>query len=281
MIPNQHGPAANRTASISAVTGLYYYPVKSCGGTALEWAEIGPRGILRDREFMVVEAATSEFVTQRELPRLALIRPSLVDDELRLVAPGMPDLAVGVVKEGCTHQTTVWRDTCAAVDQGDEVAAWLSDYLSAECRLVRMADDVVRKVDPSYAVSDRDNVGFADGYPLLLTSEESLADLNARLAAPLPMNRFRPNVVIAGSGVAFAEDQFRTIRVGEVVFHAVKRCARCVTTTVDQATAERGTEPLRTLATYRNIGHGVLFGQNLIHEGTGVIRRGDRVEVIA
>lgn len=281
MIPDQTTTAAIATVGTSTVTGLFYYPIKSCGGTALDRAEIGPRGISRDRELMVVEAATGEFVTQRELPRLALIRPSLADDELRLAAPGMPDLAVGVVKVGPTRQTVVWRDTCPAVDQGDEVAAWLSDYLNADCRLVRMADGFVRMVDASYAVAERDQVGFADGYPLLLTSEESLADLNARLAEPLPMNRFRPNVVIAGSGEAFAEDRFRTIRIGDVVFHAVKRCARCVTTTVNQETAERGTEPLETLATFRHIGHGVLFGQNLIHEGRGVIRRGDRVEVIA
>jgi uncharacterized protein YcbX len=143
-----------------------------------------------------------------------------------------------------------------------------------------MDDGFVRPVDRDHAVRDGDQVGFADGYPLLLISEESLADLNARLSSPLPMNRFRPNVVIRGAAAPFVEDRVRLLQIGNVVFHAVKPCSRCVTTTTDQETAKRGQEPLTTLATFRKAGSKVLFGQNLIHANQGMVGVGDEVKVI-
>jgi uncharacterized protein YcbX len=184
------------------------------------------------------------------------------------------------VRAGATRPVVIWRDTCPAVDQGDEVAGWLSDFLHANCRLVRMADDFVREVDPTYASSPADQVGFADGFPCLLIAEESLADLNSRLAEPLPMNRFRPNIVISG-GVPFGEDHVGRLRIGEIVFYAPKACARCTITTVDQATGETGKEPLRTFATFRRAQRSVLFGQNLIHATTGTIRVGDSMVALA
>jgi uncharacterized protein YcbX len=202
------------------------------------------------------------------------------DGRLRLNAPGMSPLALDPVRQGSTRNVIVWRDRCPAVDQGPDVARWLSDFLVTDCRLVRMAEEHVRRVDRRYAVGDGDQVGFADGYPFLLISEESLADLNARLSSPLPMNRFRPNIVVSG-GTAFQEDQWRRIRIGDIDFDLVKPCARCVITTTDQATAERGKEPLITLAGFRRSRRGVLFGQNMIHSGPGTIRHGDLVEVLA
>jgi uncharacterized protein YcbX len=192
----------------------------------------------------------------------------------------MPNLALPVIAEGQTREVLVWRDRCAAVDQGDEVAEWLSRFLRRPCRLVRMAEDHVRRVDPVYAVSEADQVGFADGYPFLIISEESLADLNARLAQPLLMNRFRPNIVVRG-GAAYAEDGWCRVRIGGIEFSLVKACARCAITTTDQATAQVGREPLATLATYRRVERGVLFGQNAIHAATGAIRVGDPLEVLA
>jgi uncharacterized protein YcbX len=261
-----------------SVTGLYVYPVKSCAGTALDRAELGPRGILHDREFMVV-SPDHRFLTQRELPCLALVHPTITASGLRLEAEGMSPLAHCPTDAGPRHQVVVWRDTVPAVDQGNAVADWFSTFLQTSVRLVRMPADVVRAVDPVFARRDTDQVGFADGYPLLLISEESLADLNARMDTPLPMNRFRPNVVVRGWGTPFGEDCWREVRIGSVAFDVVKACARCITTTTDQHTAERGAEPLATLATYRRIPRGVLFGQNLIYAERGVISVGDGLEV--
>jgi uncharacterized protein YcbX len=259
------------------VTALNVYPVKSCAATPLHEAELGARGILHDREFMVVDT-NRRFLTQREQPRLALIKPVRTDSTLTLSGPGMAPLTVEPVEDQ-RHEVSIWRDRVVAADQGDRVAEWLSTYLGTGCRLVGLPDDVVRPVDPDFASQPGDQVGLADGFPVLLISEESLADLNRRLAQPLPMNRFRPNVVISGAGVPYAEDGWAEIRIGELAFSVVKACARCVTTTTDQVTAQRGPEPLGTLATYRRVARGVLFGQNLIHAEAGLIAVGDSVRV--
>lgn len=260
------------------VTGLFVYPIKSCAGTPLDVAELGDRGIQHDREFMLVDP-DNHFLTQRQLPRMALIHPNRTADALELTAPGMRALRLTPRLAGERRQLTVWRDQVGAIDQGPEVAQWLSTYLDKPCRLVRHADDAVRRVDAEFARQPTDQVSFADGFPLLLISEESLAELNTRLPEALPMNRFRPNVVVRGARTAYAEDTWQEISVGGVCFSLVKACARCAITTTDQATAERGIEPLATLATYRRVARGVLFGQNLIHHRRGTIRVGDTVRI--
>lgn len=261
------------------VSSLTMYPIKSCAGISLERAPIGPRGIQGDRAFMLVNTS-EEFLTQRELPRMALIQPQIIDNErLTVTAPCMPELSIIPCDTGSRRQVVIWKDSCVAVDQGDEIADWFSSFLGIACRLVRMPEDTVRRVNPEYAVHEQDQVGFADGYPFLLISEASLADLNSRMPEPLPMNRFRPNIVVGGT-LPYNEDTWRTIRIGEVTFHIVKPCARCEIPTTDQATAARGKEPLKTLATYRHAAKGAMFGQNLIHVQQGVIRVGDRVEVL-
>jgi uncharacterized protein YcbX len=266
----------------ATVTALYYYPVKSCAGIRADSVQVTPTGIRHDRELMLVESGSNEFLTQRELPRMALVRPFIKENSLRLEAPGMPGLEIEMAVEGVSEQARVWKDTVRVVDQGREVARWFSDFLKKDCKLVRMVPGFTRQVNQNYALSPADRVGFADAYQFLIISDESLADLNRRLAEPLPMNRFRPNIVIGGSELPFAEDMMRRFKLGELVFQAVKPCARCPITTTDQATAQVGKEPLKTLATFRRGPKGtVMFGQNLIHENTGTLRVGAPVEVLA
>ncbi|HEX6051296.1 MAG TPA: MOSC N-terminal beta barrel domain-containing protein [Gemmatimonadaceae bacterium] len=260
------------------VAALYVYPIKSCAGMSVSSVELDRRGVIGDRRFMVVDDA-GRFLTQRELPRLALIVPRIADGMVTLAAPGSRAITVPILEEGPRRSVVVWRDTCDALDQGDDASRWLSAHLGLPCRLVRLADGWKRLVDPTYATRPDDEVSFADAYPLLLIGEASLEDLNTRLGTPLPMNRFRPNVVVRGSA-PFAEDDWRDIVIGDVRATVVKPCARCVTTLVDQETGARGKEPLRTLATYRRRGDGeVYFGQNVIHAGRGAITVGDRVVV--
>ncbi len=258
------------------VSGLFVYPIKSCRGTSLNAAEVERRGIVHDRQFALV-APDGRVVTQREQPRMALIVPCVHEPELVVSAPEMVPLRVSPTDTGPRHDVRVWNDTCAGVDQGDEAAEWLSEFLAMPCRLVRMADAHVRPVDVEHFPGHE--VGFADAYPLLLISEESLADLNDRMDAPLPMERFRPNVVVSGT-TAYAEDGWGDIRIADLVLRVAKPCVRCAITTTDQHTAERGVEPLRTLAGYRRspLG-GVTFGQNVTPLGTGSLRIGDPVEV--
>ena len=259
--------------------GLYQYPIKSCRGTSLTEAVVGVRGIVADRHWMVVDAS-GNFLSQRELPRMALIAPRLSGGAMEVSAPGMRRLMVPIGAGGERVEVAVWDDRCAARDEGDAAATWFTAFLGVACRLVRMPDDEIRRVDRTYAGPD-DQVGFADGFSFLLTSRASLDELNRRLPTPLPMNRFRPNIVIDGVE-PFEEDGWRHIRVDGITFNVAKPCARCAITTTDQNTAERSKEPLRTLATFRNVpGRGVMFGQNLIHDRPGVLHVGAEVEVLS
>ena len=261
------------------VSALYCYPIKSCSGISLDIAEIKQKGICGDRTFMVVDLA-GQFMTQRKVPRMALIRPAIGEDGiLTVTAPNMSEIALVTDDTGKRYDVKIWNDLCVGVDQGNTVAEWFSTFLGMACRVVHMPEDYVRQVNPQYAKREQDQVAFADGYPFLLTTEASLADLNARMQEPLPMNRFRPNIVIEGT-LPYVEDMWRKIWIGEVLFHIVKDCERCPITTTDQATAVVGKEPLRTLATYRRTQKGVVFGQNLIHAQQGIIRLGDTVKVV-
>ncbi len=260
------------------LSALAVYPVKSARGIGLASAAVGSRGLDGDRRWMVVDE-TRAFLTQRTHPRLALIAVAASGRELVLSAPGMPEIAVEPPGAGAAAVAVqVWDDVCAARSAGDEAAGWLSALLGTRCGLVYLPDDSHRAVAPRAGVPSAE-VGFADAFPFLLLSEASLADLNRRLARPVPMDRFRPNLVVAGCP-PYAEDGWRQIRIGPLAFHVAKPCSRCATTTVDQATGERGREPLATLATYRRVGDKVLFGQNLVHEGTGTLRLGDEVTVL-
>ena len=166
-----------------------------------------------------------------------------------------------------------------AIDQGDKPADWLSDWLGISVRLVHIDGRFRRKLDPDYAVSDEDHTGFADGYPILVISEESLQDLNSKLDSPLPMNRFRPNIVVKGCK-PFAEDTWKRIRIGEIEMAVVKPCPRCVVTMIDKGTLKKNQEPLKTLGKYRTRAGGVMFGMNVIPMGVGTIKVGMGVEVM-
>jgi len=258
---------------------IVIYPVKSLRGVPVAEAVVEPRGLRGDRRWMVVDAA-DRFVTQRALPRMALIEALLcAGGGLDLAAPGMPSLHASEAAAGRVRQVTIWRDTVAVYDGGDEAATWLTAFLGRPCRLVHMPESTERTVNPAYG-QPGDIVSLADGYPFLLIGQASLDDLNARLASPLPMRRFRPNLVIAGAE-PFAEDRWTRIRIGDIVFRIVKPCARCTIPTVDPDTGVfGGKEPLRTLATFRKVGSKVLFGQNVIAEGVGTLPVGAQVTIL-
>ena len=257
---------------------LHVYPVKGCRGFAPASWEIDDFGFHLDRRWMVTDPQ-GRFLSQRSHPRMTLIVPSLADGGLDLAAPGMPRLHVPIPDEGGGAPVIIWKDECAALDCGPDAAAWLSEFLASPCRLVFMPDSSHRPVDPDYGTGD-ERVSFADGFPFLLATTASLEELNRHLDAAVPMDRFRPNLVVDGAA-AFAEDGWREVRIGAVTFRVVKPCARCVVTTVDQETAVAGREPLRTLSRIRLINGKAMFGQNLIHETGGRIAIGDPLEVVA
>ncbi len=256
------------------------FPVKSLGGIGVARWPLDRFGLYLDRRWMVVDAQ-GRFLTQRQHPQMALVRPRLDGERLTLTCFGLPDHHVPAPDpEAPRVPVRVWEDEVAAVHLSAETDAWLAQAIGVpDCRLVWFPEDAVRPVDPRFA-GPEDRTAFSDGFPLLLIGEGSLDDLNARLEAPLPMRRFRPNLVVQGAP-PYAEDHWRRIRIGEVVLRVVKPCSRCVVTTVDPDTGEaRGPEPLRTLAGYRQRDGKVFFGQNLIHETQGVLRVGDPVTVL-
>jgi uncharacterized protein YcbX len=266
--------------SAQAVASLHVYPVKACRGIALRTAVLERRGLQLDRRFLVIDEE-ARFLTQRAEPRLALVDVAGDPGESRevvLSAPGAPSVRLAPADSGPRRRVTIWKDEVEAADCGDAVATWMSQWLGRPVRVVCMPDDVERAVNPKYS-RQGDVVSFADGYPVLIASASSLEDLNARLAEPVPMNRFRPNVVVSGAA-PWAEDGWRRVAIGNVVLRIPKPCARCTVTTIDQVTAERGVEPLRTLATFRSHDNDVLFGQNCIPESPGSISVGDAVTVL-
>jgi MOSC domain-containing protein len=260
------GPGSVRLSS------LHVYPIKSAAGFAPREWPVGTLGLQYDRRWMVVRG-DGEMLTQRSHPRLGQIHPTVRDTTLRVETAGMPPLELPLEPgPSVVFPVTIWDDHCAGTWAGERAARWFSDVLETDCSLVHIAADAARPVDPDYAPAGH-RVGFADGFPFLLISEASLADLNTRLETPLPMNRFRPNLVITGVE-PFGEDHIGPFAIGDLRFTPVKPCDRCVVTTTDQSTGERGVEPLRTLATYRRSNGKVLFGQNVIHTGTGRLRVG-------
>jgi uncharacterized protein YcbX len=263
------------------LAAIHIHPVKSCAPLALASAAVEGRGLAHDRRYLVVDA-DGRFLTGRQLPQLTLLRALPVAGGLALDGPGMPALTLAA-PEGNPERiaVTVWDDAVDAAACEPAVDAWMSRFLGRPVRLAYMDHMAQRAVDLAYG-RDGDEVGFADGYPLLLLSQAAQDGLNARLARPLPITRFRPNLVIEGCD-AHAEDGWRRIRVGAVEFDLVKPCTRCVFTTVD---GERGAfaddgEPLATLKGYRRGPRGITFGQNLIARGLGTVQVGDAVEVLA
>lgn len=270
------------------VTQLFIHPLKSGAPVRVPAAPLDALGLAGDRRWMVVDR-DRRFVSQREISRMALLRARLDADHLALEAPGLEPLRVPTPwPDADRRPVVVWDDTFEAVIVKGESSAWISRALGLEGgALAYCPADARRPVDPRYA-SDSERVSFADGFPLLVVGQASLDDLNARLEArgqaPVPMNRFRPNIVIEGAD-PFAEDGWRRLRIGDgpdaVEIEIVKPCARCSIVPVDQATGIRGKEPLATLNTFRNRDGKVYFGQNALHRTGGTIREGAPVRLLA
>ncbi|MCM2281308.1 MAG: MOSC domain-containing protein [Bdellovibrionaceae bacterium] len=260
------------------VVSLHIYPVKSCGRVDLREMSIGPRGPQHDREWMWVDS-TRRFITQRQHPEMALISTALEPDALILSKTGHAPLRISLTSgPRPTVAVNVWHDTCQAYDEGDETHLWIKSALGMDARLVRIAQDFERKLPEKYNRPES-HTGFADTLPFLLTTEDSLAELNSRLAAPVQMTRFRPNIVVRGGG-PYDEDRWSLIRLGTIEFDVARDCSRCNIITVDPATAVAGKEPLRTLATYRRDGTRINFGRNMIHLNQGRLNIGDRGTVM-
>ena len=263
-----------------SIASLFVYPVKSCRGIAVLQAQLTPRGLQYDREWMVV-SPDGRFITQREEPRLALVGTALLADHLELSAPGLPNLAVPMHRSvrGASVEVTVWRDRVQAFDEGHAAASWLGEHLRRDVRLVRFDDARPRPTDTAWSPGLDGTSAFADGYPVLVLSRASLDDLNSRLPSPLPVDRFRPNVYLDGCA-PYAEDAISVLASQHMRLRIVKPCTRCVITTTDQATGTaQGNDPLRTLKSYRwdEALRGVTFGQNALVERPGGLEVGTRL----
>lgn len=263
---------AQQSSSIS-VAALYAYPIKSCRGQELASGVIEARGFQHDRAFLLVDPG-GRYIERAEHPRVVLIEVTIEAADLLLNAPGMTPLRVKYRTAGPRVDAALWQLPCPAIDQGDAAAEWLSAFLATPCRLVRMADEFQR------SGAGYEQLSLVDVAPFLLMSQTSLSDLNTRLAEPISMQRFRPNIVLQGSA-PYAEDRWKCIRIGSCTFDIVEACGRCMMTTINPETASIGKEPLSTLATYRRGPDGsVLFGQFLAHRQAGTIHVGDTVEIL-
>jgi uncharacterized protein YcbX len=259
------------------LSGIYIYPVKSLAGISASHWPVTETGLLHDRKWMLIDS-NQQFLSQRKMPRMALIKTALTENDLILSAPDMENLVLPLMPaDGEIINSTIWHDQCDALSVSSEADRWLSRFLNTDCRLVYQPDDVVRQVDPDYAHAT-DQVSFADGFPFLIISENSLVSLNHEMGLDLPMARFRPNLVIAGCP-AYAEDSWREIRIGSIDFRLPKACSRCSVPTIDPETAQTGKEPLTTLNRVRNWQNKVYFGQNALHDQCGVLSIGDIVQV--
>lgn len=254
---------------------IWIYPVKSLGGIRLSSSKVMEKGLLYDRRFMLVDES-GKFMTQRVYPKMALFKLSIADNTLT-VHHQHDTLTIPVVpkpKEAAAS-VQIWENIVQAHEVDTAYSTWFTERLGIKCKLVFFPEEYERPVDPAYKVND-EQVSLADAYPFLIIGQSSLDDLNARLKEPVPMNRFRPNLVFTG-GDPFEEDHWRNFQIGSNGFIAVKPCARCVLTTVNQDTAEKGVEPLKTLASYRTRNSKVYFGQNLVATNYTEIKVGEKI----
>lgn len=256
---------------------IWIYPVKSLGGLRLAAAQVLGKGLAYDRRWMLINEA-GEFLTQRTLPQLALFQPAM-DGQHLSISFGNDRVEVPKTEsEGPRLQASVWGDTVWVVRASEAADRWFSRHLRQAVRLVHFPENSARAVDRAYAPESA-QVSLADGYPYLVIGEASLRDLNQRTESPVPMNRFRPNFVVAGSE-PYEEDRWNNFQVGSVSFRGVKSCARCVVITIDQQTGTAGAEPLATLATYRKQDGKVYLGRNALAATAGTVREGDKITMI-
>ncbi len=259
------------------VSQLWIYPIKSLGGIRLSRTKVFPKGFEFDRRFMLIDESSSA-ITQRQHPMMALFETTILESQLEIrFQTDTREIALRPQFSGHEIKVNIWDDTASAFEPDEALSKWFSGKLGIPCRLVFFPESHARPVDQRYQIKN-EHVSLADGYPVLMIGQASLDDLNSRLDVPVPMNRFRPNMVFEG-GAAFCEDGWREFAIGQNRFAAVKPCARCILTTIDQKTGQKGSEPLRTLASYRSKNNKVMFGQNvLVLEGSS-ISEGDSISV--
>ncbi len=260
------------------IQDLYIHPIKSLGGIRVAEALVTDRGLQYDRRWMLVDE-NLRFLSQRECHRMALLQTAMDGTGIRVSLKTDPQQSFLIPLAPVTQESLevqIWDDHCKALTVSPEADRWFSRMLGIPCRLVYMPEDSRRHVDPAYAVNG-EITSFSDGYPILAIFQESLDDLNARLAEKIPMDRFRPNLVLKG-GNPYDEDRLGAFRIGNTMFRGAKPCARCVVTTIDQQQGTASSEPLKTLSTYRQMNHKVIFGQNILVNGTGQIRVGDGIQ---
>lgn len=259
------------------LSAISIYPVKSCAGINLDRVTLDGFGPAGDRRWLIVDER-GRFISQRECAGMALVRVEMVPGGIRLSLGDSNMQAAIPAGDAPELRVSIWEDSVRALLAEPSAGEWLSAQLGRRCRLVYMPDTCRRLVDGVYARGG-ETVSFADGFPLLLISQASLDDLNGRLDKPVPMNRFRPNLVVSGCD-PFAEDSWRRIRIGPLDFDVAKPCSRCVIPSIDQATARRDAQISRVLASYRRVNGQVMFGQNLLYQRTGTLSLGDSVQVL-
>jgi uncharacterized protein YcbX len=259
------------------VSQLAIYPVKSMRQVSVENAVIDMGGLKNDRRWMVIDTE-GRMITQRQQSRLCLIQPEILDGGLCLHASGMSDLKISNPDGDKTQRVAVWGDNCNACNAGVEAQRWLTEFMGIECSLVYFPGNEVRIVDQTFA-REGDQTAFSDGFPVLLVSQASLDELNKRLDSPVPMARFRPNIVVSG-GEPYAEDDWQQLKIGDFNLRIVKPCSRCVIPSIDIETAERTGEPTKTLSRYRRQDNKIIFGQNAVLDGHGVLKTGMSVELL-
>lgn len=263
------------------VSQLYIYPVKSLGGIAKQTVEITGTGFKHDRKWMLVDE-NNLFISQSTCPQMALLQTAETEKGIKVFYKQNPQQAIIIpleIENEKRINVTIFEDTCEAIEVGKEQNEWFSEILQTNCKLVYMPDDTKRLVDKRYATNE-EITSFTDGYPILMIGQSSLDNLNEKLEEQLPMNRFRPNIVFTG-GHAYIEDEMASFEINTINFLGVKPCSRCVMTTINQQTAERGKEPLKTFASYRMKNNKVYFGQNILHQQNGDISIGDEIIISA
>jgi uncharacterized protein YcbX len=258
---------------------IFIYPIKSLGGISLDSAIVEERGLKYDRRFLLVDE-NDIFMTQRDFPQLAFLKLSFSEKGFKVLNTQNNSHTFIPFESDSKEiiRVTIWDDVCNAVRVNKDLDDWFSNSINKKCSLVFMRDNEKRIVEKNY-MNEEHIVSFADAYPFLIIGQSSLDDLNARLDAPLPINRFRPNFVFSG-GKPYEEDNWKDFIIGDVKFKAVKPCARCVITTTDQETSQRSDEPLKTLSAYRKINNKVMFGMNVICNKTGSLSINENITLV-
>jgi len=257
---------------------IYFYPVKSLAGIQVKSWPVDKNGLMHDRKWMLIDDQ-QQFLSQRRLPKMALIKPRIEDDRLVLSAPGQRDLSLPLhPNKGDNIDVAIWRDHCIAKTVSEQANRWFSTFLRAKCQMVYLPNDTQRRVDRRYA-RPSDQTAFSDGFPFLITTESSLNALNAEMEYEVDMIRFRPNLVISDCE-AYAEDTWRRIRINGIGFRLPKPCSRCSIPTIDPETAISGEEPLVALKRLRNWENQIYFGQNALHDSIGDLRVGSIVDIL-